>query len=66
MNYCMIQFANKESQCWSRLVVLSIIFSSQKKFCKKGVIVVINMLHTCNVKVKGNLISEINKCHLVH
>ena len=22
---------------------------------------VINMLHTCNVKVKGNLISEINK-----
>ena len=26
---------------------------------------VIDMLHTCNIKVKGNLISEINKCHLV-
>ena len=26
---------------------------------------VIDMLHTCNIKVKGNLISKINKCHLV-
>ena len=42
------------------------IFSSQKKFCKKGVIVVIAVLHTCNIKVKGNLISQINECHLVH
>ena len=26
---------------------------------------VIDMLHICKIKVKGNLISEINKCHLV-
>ena len=26
---------------------------------------VIDMLRICKIKVKGNLISEINKCHLV-
>ena len=25
----------------------------------------IDMLHTCNIKVNSNLISEINKCHLM-
>ena len=98
----MIQVANKESllcssHCLSLYQPYLLCFSSQKKFCKKGVIVAIALLNnmkvtwTCciktffldtrthasfsltlmligmlyEMKVKSNLVHQINKHHLV-
>ena len=56
--YCMIQFANKEallcsSHCLSFCQVF--FFFTQRKFCKKGVFVVIGVLH--NMKVGTHMVT---------
>ena len=46
MQYCMIQFVNKESP----LPFSLLLFCSQKKFCKKGETMVIGVLFNMNMK----------------